>query len=203
MENNNALKAKILTLVTIAVAALSMVATPALSQELPSAPASAAPIGSQPAAAPVAAPAQAQIRFYACLQAEGAQCRLVAPTVGISVHVSEGDAIISYYVPDVNGWRVDRRESISHDMDSQVLGGQMSDDDAAYVFAELLSSHDLAYKLPVDASELRKSVGFPESAQLTPQDQVDILASHLQMSLGVSAVTADYLVAKLGLQILE
>lgn len=142
-------------------------------------------------------------QFVSCLQSQGNECRLIAPTVGITIGVADGDALISYYIPDANGLKVDHVDSVGRDIEAQVLGGRMSNDDAAYVYAELLSSHDLQYKLPEDPSVLKRAVGFPESAELTPQDQVDILASHVQMNLGVSAVTADYLVLKLGLQIIE
>jgi hypothetical protein len=167
------LSLKILTWSAIAAAAVSMFATPALSQD-----------------------------FKACLQSDGTQCTLVADTVGISIGVGNGDATIAYYVPAQDGWKIERTESVNQDMESQVLAGTISEDDAAYAFAELLSSHDLSYKIPENVSQLKTAVGFAPQAVLSPQDQVDVIAAHLQMSLGVSAVTADYLVMKLGLVII-
>lgn len=184
MENDVLLPIKVMTWATIAAAAISFFATPAISAEL--------------TAAHPGPPA-----FVACLQSDGVRCRLVAPSVGISIGVADGDAILTFYIPAADGMAVDHRESVSQDIDAQVVAGTLSPDDAAYIFAELLSSRDLGYKLPATAEELKKAVGFPDSAPLSPQDQVDILASHLQMNLGVSAVTADYLVTKLGLQIVE
>lgn len=168
------LSLKILTWTAVIVAAVSMFATPALSQE----------------------------NFKACLQSNGSECTLVADTVGISIGVGQGDATISYYVPVEGGWKIDRTESVNEDMEAQVLAGNITDDDAAYAFAELLSSHDLAYKIPENVTQLKTAVGFAPQAVLTPQDQVDVIAAHLQMSLGLSAVTADYLVMKLGLEII-
>lgn len=170
------LSLKILTWTAVVVAALSMLATPALSQERTHA-------------------------FKACLQASGDRCTLVADTVGISIGVGGGDATISYYIPAEGGWRLDRTESVNQDMEAQVLAGNITDDDAAYAFAELLSSRGLAYKIPANVSQLKTAVGFAPDAVLSPQDQVDVIAAHLQMTLGLSAVTADYLVMKLGLEI--
>ena len=163
---------KILTWSAVAAAAISMFATPALSQE-----------------------------FKACLQSNGAQCTLVADTVGISIAVANGDATIAYFVPADGGWKIDRTESVNQDMEAQVLAGTISEDDAAYAFAEILSNRDLSYKIPENVSQLKTAVGFSPQAVLSPQDQVDVIASHLQMTLGVSAATADYLVMKLGLVI--
>lgn len=182
LKNQISQKIEILGWVAVIAAAVSMFATPALSADLP---------------------AQGSASFVSCLQSEGNECRLIAPTVGISIGVAEGDAQIAYYVPAPQGLRVDHVDSVGRDIEAQVLGGRMSDDDAAYVFAELLSSHDLQYKLPENPEVLKRAVGFAADAPLSPQDQVDILASHVQMNLGVSAVTADYLVMKLGLQIIE
>lgn len=176
MELTHALPLKLLTWTAVVAAAVSMFATPALSQET---------------------------HFRACLQADGDQCRLVADAVGISVSVADGDASISYFVPAQDGWKVDRRESVNKDMEAQVLDGKMTEEDAAYAFAELLSSHDLAYKIPANVDQLKSAVGFASSAALSAQDQVDVIASHLQLTTGVSAITADYLVMKLGLEILE
>ncbi len=172
MNLEHPLSLKILTWTAVVIAAISMFATPALSQE-----------------------------FKACLQSSGNKCSLVADTVGISIGVTDGDAMISYYVPAEGGWKVDRRESVNKDMEAQVLAGNITDDDAAFAFAELLSSHDLAYRIPENVDQLKTAVGFAPDAVLSPQDQVDVIASHLQMTMGVSAVTADYLVMKLGLEI--
>jgi hypothetical protein len=170
------LSLKILTWSAAVAAAVSLFATPSLGQDAP---------------------------FKACLQSSGNHCTLVADTVGISIGVGEGDAVISYFVPADGGWKVDRRDSVNQDMEAQVLAGNISDEDAAFAFAELLSSHDLAYKIPVNVDQLKTAVGFAPSASLSPQDQVDVIAAHLQMTMGVSAVTADYLVMKLGLEIIE
>lgn len=164
---------EILAWVAVVIATISMFATPALSEEA----------------------------FTACLQNDGTQCTLIAPLVGMLVTVADGDAVISYFVPSEEGWKVSRTESVNKDMEQQVLSGAMTDTDAAYVFAELLSSHDLQYQLPIDAIALKKDVGLDPAAPLSPQDQVDVIGSHLQMTLGVSALTADYLIEKLGLEI--
>ncbi len=176
MDLDHPLSLKILTWTAVVVAAVSMFATPALSQES---------------------------SFRACLQSEGDRCRLVADAVGVAIDVADGDANISYFVPAEGGWKVDRQESVNKDMEAQVLGGTMTEEDAAFAFAELLSSHELAYKIPANVDQLKTAVGFASSASLSPQDQVDVIAAHLQMTTGVSAVTADYLVMKLGLEILE
>jgi len=168
----NILALKILTWTAVFIAAISMFATPALSED-----------------------------FKACLQSTGNRCTLVADTVGISIGVGNGDATISYYVPVEGGWKVDRTESVNKDMEAQVLAGNISDDDAAFAFAEILSNRDLAYRIPENVDQLKTAVGFAPDAVLSPQDQVDVIAAHLQMTLGVSAVTADYLVMKLGLEI--
>lgn len=173
--NREHLHLEILCWAAVAVAAFSMFATPALSQEAPA--------------------------FTACLQSEGGQCRLIADTVGIQVSVADGDATISYFVPAEGGWRVDRTESVNDDLVTQVEAGTISEDDAATAFAELLASHDLAYKIPANVSELKREVGLAPQSVLTPQDQVDVIAANLQMTLNLSAATADYLVMKLGLQI--
>jgi hypothetical protein len=139
--------------------------------------------------------------FTACLSMRENQCRLIAPTIAISIGVENGDAVISYLDPAPGGYVVQRRDSITKDLESQIATGAIGNDQAAYIFAELLSMHDLMYRLPVSEEVLKREVGFPPQAILTPEDQIGVLTSHLQITLGVSAVTADYLMMKLGIQV--
>lgn len=141
--------------------------------------------------------------FTACLSMEGDQCRLIAPTVAIAINVQDGDAIISYLDPAVGGYSVQRKDSVARDLEALMAKGTYGNNQAAYIFAEMLSMHDLMYRLPADQTELRRAMGFPAQAVMTPEDQIGVLTSHLQITLNVSAITADYLINKLGLRVVE
>lgn len=140
--------------------------------------------------------------FTACLSMEGAKCRLIAPAVAFAIGVENGDAVISYLDPSQAGYVVQRKESVGADLEKAAARGVYGSSQSALIFAELLSMHELMYRLPSDQNELKRLMGFPAQIVLTPEDQIGVLTSHLQLTLGVSAITADYLISKLGLSVL-
>ena len=139
--------------------------------------------------------------FTACLSKDGDKCRLIAPAVAIAIGVENGDAMISYLDPLPSGYVVQRKESVALDLENAIHAGTYGDAQAALIFAELLSMHELMYRLPADQAELKRAMGFPAQVVLSPEDQIGVLTSHLQLTLGVSAITADYLITKLGVRV--
>lgn len=134
---------------------------------------------------------------------EGSRCRLIAPTVAIAINVQNGDAVISYLDPAPGGYAVQRKDSVAQDLENAISKGVYGSNQAAYIFAEMLSLNDLMYRLPANRDELKRAMGFPAQVVLNPEDQIGVLTSHLQITLGVTALTADYLVNKLGLKVVE
>lgn len=139
----------------------------------------------------------------ACLNHDNGICRLVSPTVALSVTVHEGDANIQYFAPSPEGFVERAQSKVSSDLEARVGIGALSEDDAAVIFSEILANPYVAYRLPPNAETLNQEVGFAPDVQLSPQDQIEVLRAHLQMSLSVSAVTSRYLSDGLGLQVIE
>jgi hypothetical protein len=139
----------------------------------------------------------------ACLNQENGICRLVSPTVALSVTVKEGDANIQYFAPATDGFVERAHTKVATDLEARVGSGAMSEDEAAVIFSEILANPYVAYRLPPSAEALNQEVGFASNVLLSPQDQIEVLRAHLQMSLSVSAVTSRYLSDGLGLQVIE
>lgn len=156
------------------------------------------------AAAPsgVSSPTPATIQVF-CLNHDGSVCRLVSPTVGLTVTVKDGDANLQYYAPSQDGFVERANTKVRPDLEARVGSGAMSPNDANVIFAEILANPFVAYRLPPNAETLNQDVGFAPNIQLSPQDQIEILRAHIQMSLSVSAVTSRYLSDGLGLQVIE
>ena len=138
-----------------------------------------------------------------CLNQDGPICRLVSPTVALSVTVKQGDADIQYFAPAVAGFVERARTQVGPDLEARVTSGAMGAAEAAVIFSEILANPYVAYRLPPSAEALNQEVGFAPNVQLTPQDQIEVLRAHLQMSLSVSAATSRYLTDGLGLQVIE
>lgn len=154
-------------------------------------------------AAPVSQPQAQQPVPVACLNHEGAICRLVSPTVALSVTVKNGDADIQFFAPAADGFVERAHTKLRSDLEAKVVGGTMGENEAAQIFSEILANPYVAYKLPPNSETLNQEVGFDPNVQLSPQDQIEVLRAHLQMSLSVSAVTSRYLSDGLGLQVIE
>lgn len=138
-----------------------------------------------------------------CLNHDSGVCRLVSPTVGLTVTVKSGDANIQYYAPAPEGFVERSRTQVRPDLEARVGSGVMSPDEANLIFAEILANPFVAYRLPPNAETLNQDVGFAPNVQLSPQDQIEVLRAHLQMSLSVSPATSRYLSDGLGLQVIE
>lgn len=138
-----------------------------------------------------------------CLNHDGQVCRLVSPTVALSVTAKDGDAAIQYFAPAQDGFIERAQTRVRSDLEARVVGGSMSEDEAAAIFAEILANPYVAYRLPPNQETLNQDVGFAPNVQLSPQDQIEVLRAHLQMSLSVSAVTSRYLSDGLGLRVIE
>ncbi|MES2965030.1 MAG: hypothetical protein V4760_14185 [Bdellovibrionota bacterium] len=138
-----------------------------------------------------------------CLNHEAGICRLVSPTVGLTVTVKNGDANIQYFAPSAEGFVERAHTQVRPDLEARVGSGAMSPDEANVIFAEILANSFVAYRLPPNAETLNQDVGFAPNVLLSPQDQIEILRAHIQMSLTVNPVTARYLAEGLGLQVIE
>lgn len=91
--------------------------------------------------------------------------------------------------------------SLSEDLARDVEAGQLRIDDAAEIESAMQGLAYVDYDLPLETERLKQEIGFLPQASIAPEDHVDLLKTHLQLSLEVSPVVASYLLAKLGVEL--
>lgn len=87
---------------------------------------------------------------------------------------------------------------VHDDLLSRVDGGQMTADEATWIAADLGRFEGTWYAIP-KLETLKTELGFPAEAVFQAEDLRELVRAHLQIVLGVSAVTAAYLSDRMGL----
>lgn len=91
---------------------------------------------------------------------------------------------------------------VSEDLDARVVNGEMTVDEATHVWLDLANSDGTFYTLP-DLTVLKSDLGFPAAASFSDDDLMDLCRAHLQSTLSVAPLTAEYLTERMGLEFLS
>jgi hypothetical protein len=139
-----------------------------------------------------------------CLASEDSNaCRLVAHSVQFFIHVENGGARVFYQMPTDAGFRDVAVKDVLVELDQMVASGKMSSDNAALIASDILSRSEMSYQVPPTQAELKTAVGFSSEQSLSVEDQLSLIQVHLQMTLGVSPLTAYYLAQPLALELIN
>lgn len=104
--------------------------------------------------------------------------------------------LASVSVDAQNSWKV----NLPADLFARVEKGELSADEAAQIESELSVRRDMSYHIPQSSEQLKIDIGFPRHVSLDPEDYVDLLEVHIQMSMGVSPLSAEYLMERMGIR---
>jgi hypothetical protein len=83
--------------------------------------------------------------------------------------------------------------SLSADLNARVAKGVISQTEALQIAQELMFLQGVYYRIPVTARELLAALGFAPDGAASIDDLREILAVHIQVTLGTSVRTAGYL----------
>jgi hypothetical protein len=83
--------------------------------------------------------------------------------------------------------------SLSADLNARVAKGVISQTEALQIAQELMFLQGAYYRIPVTARELLAALGFAPDGAASVDDLREILAVHIQVTLGTSVRTAGYL----------
>ena len=119
-----------------------------------------------------------------------------APSEPVSVPASE---VVAGAEPISVGSNtpVDLEVAVLDDILTRVAQGVLTADEAAMIVEDLDMQGGSVYELP-DLRALKLDLGFPENAEFAAEDMRELVRTHLQMSLGVRALTAAYLADLMG-----
>lgn len=84
-------------------------------------------------------------------------------------------------------------------IEDAVLLDQMDEDDGLLVEREVLELSGARYELPASRREVKKQLGFPESAEIAGEDWIDMIRVHAEMALSISASASRFLLEQVGL----
>jgi hypothetical protein len=131
-----------------------------------------------------------------CFAGDDGACRVVATSIALSVGDEPSGSAILLYAADSS---LIGKVIAATDLQKQVQSGSLSTDEATGVLAELSSRHDVSYRIPDQTIMLKKSVGLIPETPLSPEDQVEMVKVHIQLTMGVSPATSSYLANLMGL----
>jgi hypothetical protein len=83
--------------------------------------------------------------------------------------------------------------SVSSDLASRVANGAVTSEDAALILSELAEKQGTDYWIPRDSRDLKVALGLSPDAVTSVEDLHELLAVHVQISLGVSVKAATHL----------
>jgi hypothetical protein len=156
-------------------------------------------------------PAQAA---QVCLASEGKVCTVITSRVGFQIAEAGETSRLIFATPMAvpenrtgpgtgmrrfpNGLFVESEINIHDDLAQRVSAGEFNADDAKAIESELTIHRGDMYRIPANQDDFKIALGFPVSASVTPQDFIETLKVHVQISLNVTPLTAGYLARSLG-----
>jgi hypothetical protein len=97
---------------------------------------------------------------------------------------------------------------VEDDLEFQVQKGQMTEEDASQIAADMVRLDGAIYQVPT-LDQIEVDLGLPAEAQEqgigesgAQQDFEELVCAHLQVTLGVGPQTAFYLASRLGVQVI-
>lgn len=84
-------------------------------------------------------------------------------------------------------------------LEDAAANNQIDENQAMLVEQELNELAGASYQLPESRAELMAFLGFPDGAEISDQDWVEMLRVHAEMSLSVSAETSRFLLSQIGI----
>lgn len=76
---------------------------------------------------------------------------------------------------------------------------RLDSDDAMLLEREVQELSGARYELPTSRREITKTLGFPENAEIAPDDWIEMLRVHAEMTLSLSAQASRFLLEQMGL----
>jgi hypothetical protein len=99
----------------------------------------------------------------------------------------------------VGGQRERTSVLASSRIEDSVLLEQIDEDDAMLLEREVQELSGARYELPKTRSEVKKLVGFPESAEVASEDWIEMIRVHAEMTLSLSKNASRFLLEQMGL----
>ncbi len=136
-----------------------------------------------------------------CVATMGGSCVLRAPHRAMEMITVPEQGLVAR-MKSADPASSEANVSITNDLLSRVQQGLLTDDEAIAIASDLQGYEGAAYQIP-NFDELKKSLGFPSEAFLSEDDLKELVSVHLQLTLGVQALTASYLANQLGVSVVS
>jgi hypothetical protein len=133
----------------------------------------------------------------ACVARVGGQCVLRSAHSIVQLILESGG--MTAVLKNADASSQPKEFGIQEDLLARVARGEMSTDDAATVAGDLANFDGVVYSVP-QLAQLADALGFTSDARFTENDLRELVRAHVQLTLGVSLVTASYLTQSLGLE---
>jgi hypothetical protein len=136
-----------------------------------------------------------------CVATMGGSCVLRAPHRAMEMITMPEQGLVAR-MKSADPAQSEANVSITSDLVSRVQQGLLTDDEAIAIASDLQGYEGAAYQIP-NFEDLKKSLGFPNDAFLSEDDLKELVSVHLQLTLGVQALTATYLANQLGVSVVS
>ena len=163
-----------------------------------------APIAApQIASNPVTASSPAQVppaQGTDCWGKVGEKCTLVTPYIGMHISVGSKKEVLADLAGNSDPNSQEASLHLSEDLRIRVNHGEMTEEEAGLILDELARFDGAAYSIPTE-DQLKTALSLPKDASLSSEEYRELVRVHMQVTLGIGAVTASYLSDRMGVEV--